>query len=42
MICLLNCDNEYDLKLLNGPASISQAAGFIEELLAQADGSLKQ
>ena len=32
VICLLNCDNERDLNLLNSPARISRAAGFLEGL----------
>ena len=42
VICLLNCDNERDLNLLNSPARLVLVVGFLEGLSAQADGSLRQ
>ena len=42
VICLLNCDNERDLNLLNSQAQLWLVAGFLEGLSAQADGSLRQ
>jgi hypothetical protein len=42
VICLLNCDNERDLDLLNSQLDFLLGAGFLEGLLAQANGSTRQ
>ena len=42
VICLLNCDNERDLNLLNSAADILVDRRFLEGHSAQADGSLRQ
>ncbi len=42
VICLLNCNNKRDCNLLNSLAGLVPAVHFLEGLLAQADGSLRQ